>query len=45
VIDVIPGHLCHSLMEFETIWFEAASSRGCAITFTGRWTVLDEEVS
>lgn len=44
-IDVIPGHLYDSLMKFETIWFEAAFSRGYAITFTGRWTVLDEEIS
>ena len=44
-IDVIPGHSCDSLLKFQTIWFEAAFRRGYGITFTGRWTVLDEEVS
>ena len=43
-IDVIPGHPCDSVMKLETILFEAAFSSGYAITFTGRWTVLDEEV-
>ena len=44
-IDFISGHLCDSLMKFATIWYEVAFSRGYAIIFTGRWTVLDEEVS
>jgi len=45
VIDIIPGHPFDSLTKFETIWVEAAFSRGYAITFTGRWPILDEEVS
>jgi len=44
-IDVIPSHPCDSLTNFVSIWYEAAFSSGYIITFTGRWTVLDEEVS